>query len=310
MNNRPMEGLIAASFTPFDSNGDIDLAALPELVSHLENAGVSGLYVLGSTGEGVSLSDEERRETAEAFIGAAKGRLPVVVQVGHGSLRSACELARHAVDAGADAVSAVAPSYFKIRSLHGLIGCLREITDAAGEAPFYYYHIPHVTGIDLDMPELMRLTERELPTMRGIKFSSPDLSAFQGCLQRAGDREVFFGVDEMLLGALATGARAAVGSTYNFATPLYLAIIDAFNANNITRARRLQSLSGEMVRIIMTTCGQAGLKAVMPLIGIDCGPTRRPLATPTPGQIEEMRLQLDAIGFFRWSRDPDEADFS
>ena len=100
-----LEGLIAATFTPIDGSGSVNLGAVAPMVDQLIAEGVTGLYVCGSTGEGLSLTGAERREVAAAFIEAADGRVPVVVQVGHNSLAEAAQLADHARQAGADVIS-------------------------------------------------------------------------------------------------------------------------------------------------------------------------------------------------------------
>ena len=91
-----MSGLVAAVVTPMDDRGDLNLGIVPQIVDHLESNGITGIYIAGSTGEGMSLTDEERRAVAEVYVGAAKGRLKTFVQVGHNSLRASAELAGHA----------------------------------------------------------------------------------------------------------------------------------------------------------------------------------------------------------------------
>ena len=106
----------------------------------------------------------------------------------------------------------------------------------------------------------------------------------------------------MLLGSLVFGVRGAVGSTYNFAAPLYHRIITAFDTGNLPEARRLQHLAAQMVRVIIGAGGRGGLKAAMALIGVDCGHNRLPTQTCTPAQRSRMRKDLSALGFFDWSR--------
>ena len=95
-----LTGLIAATYTPFREDGSVNLDLIPTMIDYMIESGVSGFYVCGSTGEGESMSVEERKQVAQASVSATKGRLPVVVQVGHNSVESACELARHAADSG------------------------------------------------------------------------------------------------------------------------------------------------------------------------------------------------------------------
>ena len=112
-----LEGLIAATFTPMNSDGSLALSRVAPMVDRLISDGVSGLYVCGSTGEGPSLSTQERFEVAASFVSASRGRVPVVVQVGHNSLAEAATLAAHAERIGAQAISATPPSYFPLTKL-------------------------------------------------------------------------------------------------------------------------------------------------------------------------------------------------
>lgn len=302
MQFRP-NGLIPAAFTPLKADGSLHLERIPALVDHLERDGVSGIYVLGSTGEGISLSSRERRKVAETYVQAAKERLPVIVQVGHNSLTEARQLAEHAQRIGADAISAVLPSYFKPESLEKVVECLEVITAGAPELPFYYYHIPMMTGIELDVVDLLRIGSERLPTLTGVKFSDHSLHEFQKGRQfQDGAFNFLFGADEMLLSSLVVGGQGAVGSTYNFAAPLYWRVIEAFKQGDLKQARHFQGLAVKMVDCIMRRCGRAGLKAMMALVGVDCGPHRLPQRTAPPEAVAEMERELEDMGFFEWGR--------
>jgi len=297
-----LSGLVAATFTPFRADGALDLDRIPSVIDHVIKQGAAGLYVCGSTGEGPLLTTAEREAVAAATVKAARGRVPVVIQVGHNSLADARALAAHAQQIGADAISATPPGYFKPDSVDNFIDCLIDITAGAPQLPFYLYHIPVISGVKFDMLEFLRAAEQRLPSLRGVKFSDPNLHEMLACIEYGGGRyEILFGVDEMLLGGLAFGARGAVGSTYNFAAPLYLKVIAALDRGDLTEARRLQSLAAEMIRIILGNGGRGGLKAAMALVGADCGYNRLPTRTCTPAQRERMREQLQAIGFFEWT---------
>ena len=167
-----LSGLIAATFTPMRPDGSLNLAMAKPIVDHLIRSGVSGLYVCGSTGEGPLLTTEERKDTAAAYVEAAAGRLPVVVQVGHSSVVEARDLAVHAQQIGADATSAVAPYYFKPNSVAVLVDCLAEIAGGAPKLPFYYYHIPELSGVNANTVELLRHAPTKMPNFAGIKSLS------------------------------------------------------------------------------------------------------------------------------------------
>ena len=135
-----LSGLIAATFTPMANDGSLKLDVVPTMVNQLLNEGVSGLYVCGGTGEGVSLTNVERQQTAEAFVNAANGRIPVILHVGQDSPFAAQRLAKHAAEIGADGISAITPTYFKPGSPSTLVDSLKIITDGAPDLPFIYYH--------------------------------------------------------------------------------------------------------------------------------------------------------------------------
>lgn len=300
-NHPPIQGLIAATFTPLKPDGKLNLAAVEPVVEHLLSTGVEGLYVCGSTGEGPSLSSEERKRVAEAYVEAAAGRVPVIVQVGHNSLAEASDLARHAQASGADAISAVPPSYFKPASLDVLVACLQEVTDAAPDLPFFYYHIPQLSDVVVDVPELLERAREALPTLAGVKYSSMNVYELQACLEAAEGRyRLLFGVDEMLLSGLVAGAHGAVGSTYNFATPLYRKVTEALARGDLDEARKQQGRAVRLVRTISRYPAAPALKTVMSFIGLDCGPTRLPLTPLSGTAVSALRQELEALGFFRW----------
>lgn len=299
---KQISGLLAAPFNPAHSDGTIDTGKIPAMVNLLANNGITGIFICGSTGEGPSLSSSERKELAEAFVDASKNKLSVFVHVGHNSLTEARELAAHAQAIGADYVSATPPAYFKVESVDMLVDSLKMIASGAPDLPLYYYHIPSLTGVSLDMVEFLERAGRELPTFAGIKYTASYLYEFQACLNYSGKKyDVFYGSDEMLLGALATGARGFIGSTYNFIAPLYHELIAAFYAGGFDRAQELQMKSVEIVKIIDKYGGLRAQKAMMKLVGLDCGPVRLPLRQMDERELKEMEGDLRKTGFFDWA---------
>ena len=299
-----IEGLIAATFSPMNQDGSLDLSQVPGIVEHLIGDGIAGLYVCGSTGEGPLMSGTERRQVAEAYISATAGRIPVIVQIGHDSLAEARELAQHARDCGADAISAIAPRYFGCDSVDTLVACLREATRSVPDMPFYYYHIPALSGINFDMVQLLQEAVKQLPGFVGIKYSALSVHEYQECLDWAGDQyTILFGCDEMLLSSLAVGGYGAVGSTFNFAAPLYNGIIDAFRRSDIKAAQDLQLKTVKMIHMLYDRYrGQPGFKAIMELLGHHCGPNRLPVLSLSTAEKLQLRIDLEEIGFFTWGR--------
>lgn len=299
MNKTKIEGMVAAAFTPMDKSGEVDLTKIPGLVNHLIEHGVQGIYVCGTTGEGPSLTGTERKAVVEAFVNATQKRVPILVHVGHNSVREARELAVHARAIGADYISSVAPSYFKIDSVAGLVRSLAEIAAGAPELPFYYYHIPRLTGIALDMSAFLEQAGQSIPSFAGIKFTSPQLHEYQACLHAAAEKyDILYGTDEMLLGALAVGAAGYIGSTYNFLPALYRQLRESFDRGNLQKARVLQLQSIEIVRLIVKYGGLAAQKVMMKLAGVDCGNVRNPLQGLSADEVAAMERDLLSAGFF------------
>lgn len=298
----PLIGIIAATFTPFDGRGEVNLDLIPKLTEHLISNGVSGIYICGSTGEGPSLTIEERKAVTEAYLRSANGRLRTVVHIGHTCLKDARELGQHAESLGATAISAIAPYYFKAENSQTLVAFLKEVADSAPSLPFYYYHIPGLTGLAVDPVEFLVRGEEAIPNLRGMKFTDADLSKFSAC-QALSDRrfDLVFGRDEMLFPSLAAGARGAVGSTYNLAPALYGEIVRAFEGNDWENARLLQGKSIAMIQAIIRAGGEAAIKYPMKRLGLDCGPRRLPMTQLSSDQERAIDLALDELGFDHWA---------
>ena len=299
-----IQGLVAATFTPFDKNGGLNLEIVPEIVDHLAVCELSAIFINGTTGEGPSMTEDERCAAAECYTAAAKKKsLTSIIHVGHDSLPVSGNLAAHAAQIGADCIAAVPPSYFKPSSIDSLIEHLAAIAAHAPQTPFFYYHIPRLSGAQFNMLDLLKKSRAAIPTLIGIKYSCADLSDFVECTRfEKGKYNMLFGADEMLLAGLSMGADGAVGSTYNFLAPLYNRIIRDFQDGDKDSSQLHQAKAAELIRIIIETAGMPGLKAAMTIAGFDCGPHRSPLRTPSPGIIDELRNRLDSAEFFNWNR--------
>lgn len=294
-------GLVAATFTPLHQDRSLHLEAIAPMVDRLIDQRIAALYVLGSTGEGASLTFDERCAVAESFVNAASGRLPVIVQVGSESLMQARQLATHASRVGADGISAVSPVYFKPDSVETLVASMAEIAGGAPELPFYYYHIPSVTGVGVSAVEFLKLAEQRIVNLRGVKFTSQNVFEFQSCVEYAPDRlQILWGLDEMLQYGLAAGAVAAVGSTYNFAPAVYQRLLAAFAAGDMETVRREQLRSQAIVRAFLPYGPRGAQKAIMKMVGTDCGPSRLPVPTLSPSQYDALERELREMGFFEW----------
>jgi N-acetylneuraminate lyase len=289
---------VAPTFTPFDSNFELNTDVVPAYADYLRGHSIGDVFVNGTTGESASLTTAEARLMIETWCRVASSDLRVIAHVGHASVREAMELARHAQAAGVHAIAAAPPYYFRPERLADLVDSMALIAGAAPDTPFYYYHIPSMSGVLFPMAGFMELAADLIPSFAGIKFTYEDLSDYRLCLDAArSGTEVFFGRDEMLLGALATGARGAIGTTFNVMPQLYLDLTRAFDAADWVTARQLQSASCEVIEIAKCFGAIPAFKAMMAFRGIECGPCRPPLRRLDVGTIEELRQRLAGSAF-------------
>ena len=185
----------------------------------------------------------------------------------------------------------MAPSYFKPASVQDLIDFCAPIAAEADPLPFYFYDIPGMTGVRLRMSEFLYQARFRIPTLRGLKYSNDDLLELQECVRLDhGAFDVLLGSDECLLAGLCLGIRGAVGSTYNFAAPLYQRLIKAFEKHDLETARALQGQSIDLIKTLGEFGFLAASKCVMAMLGVECGPVRPPVRNLTLDQ----RLALGA----------------
>jgi N-acetylneuraminate lyase len=290
--------LIAAPFTPMKADGSLHLALVCDQAKYLVSNGVRGVFLAGTSGEGQSLTVDERMALAEAWAGdAMRPKLQVFVHVGHNCRDDAIRLARHAASVSADAIALHAPSWFKPQTLDGLIEFCVPIAGAAPTLPFYLYDIPEITGVHLRSSDFLANAKMLIPNLAGVKYTNPDLAAVQECIQmNKGAYDILWGADQALLAGIALGATGAVGSTYNFAAPLYQRILRAVEADDWQTARVEQARAVAMIRAIQKFNLLAALKFTMSLAGIDCGPVRPPVNNLSPSDQANLRSELQRIG--------------
>ncbi len=301
--NTNFNGLIAATFTPIGLDGAIQTQQIAPVVENLVVQKVEGIFVCGSTGEGLSLTTAERKEVTEAFLEASAGRLKVFVHVGHNSVKEMAELATHANEKGADAISAAVPHYYGINSEEHLARVLAEGVGHVTDIPFFYYHIPSKTGLNLDMVKFLQAGKERIPSLAGIKYTAPTLYEFQSCMEMFKEYQMCFGVDEMFLSGLTLGSRAMVGSTYNFMAPVYHQIREAFDRGDMKDAAKLQFEAVEVINLILKYQPLAAQKTIMKWIGLDSGRTRQPIESLTEQEERQLANELKKTKFYSWQRE-------
>jgi N-acetylneuraminate lyase len=291
--------LIAAPYTPFHQDGSLNVAQIPALASALVKNGVEGAFVCGTTGESASLTTAERMTVAEEWQRTAGDKLKVLVHVGHAALADARALAAHAQEVGVEAVGCMAPYFFKPASLELLVDFCAEVAAAAPRLPFYFYHIPSMTGVSFAAADFLRAAAPRIPNLAGVKFTYENLMDFAECVGLENGRfRILFGRDEILLAGLALGGRGAIGSTYNFCAPIFQRVIRAFHAGNMKTARREQAAASAIIAVFVRYGGLPAGKAIMRMNGLDCGPVRLPLGDLTPQQCDGLRSELDRLDYF------------
>ncbi|NOI65718.1 dihydrodipicolinate synthase family protein [Vibrio sp. 99-8-1] len=294
---KKLQGLIAAPHTPFDSNNKVNFSAIDQIAQLLIDQGVKGAYVCGTTGEGIHCSVEERKAVAERWVKAADGKLDLILHTGALSIVDTLDLTRHADTLDILATSAIGPCFFKPGSVEDLVDYCAQVAAAAPSKGFYYYH-SGMSGVNLDLEQFLIQGDKNIPNLFGAKFNNADLYEYQRCMRVAGGKfDIPFGVDEFLPAGLAVGAVGAVGSTYNYAAPLYLEIIEAFNAGKQDEVARLMDKVIAIIRVLVEYGGVAAGKVAMQLHGIDAGDPRTPIKSLSAAQKADVLAKLRDADF-------------
>ncbi len=295
-----LRGLVAAPFTPMHDNGDVNITQIKPYYQMLKRNGVIGAFICGSTGEGVSLTVEEKKSIAKEWVTCAEDNpdFKIILLLSGNSIRENKNLAIYAAEIGVDAVSFAAPSYFKPGSIQMLADCCAELAAAVPSLPFYYYHIPVLTGVHFQMIDLLKAVDGRIENFAGIKYTHEDFMDYLSCLRyKNGAYDMLWGRDENMLSAWVLGAKGAVGSTYNYAAPLYHQLIKAYEENNLEEARKWQQQSIDMIRLLSKYGGISVGKAFMKSIGLDCGKFRMPIGNMTDTNFELFKNDLEQIRF-------------
>jgi len=238
--NPTLSGIIPPVVTPLCGRDALDVAGLERLVEHVVGGGVSGLFILGTTGEGPSLSYHLRRELIQRVCSQVNRRVPVLVGITDTAFVESVNLARHAAEVGADAVVAAPPYYLPEAQPE-----LREYLDhllAELPVPLYLYNMPALTKVNVEAETLRWALDQ--PRILGLKDSSGDPEYFRSAarlLRQRPDWSLFIGPEEKLLVALQTGGHGGVSGGANLFPELYVGLHRAFQAGNLVRAGELQA---------------------------------------------------------------------
>jgi dihydrodipicolinate synthase/N-acetylneuraminate lyase len=240
MMTQPLTGIVPPMVTPMRGRDDLDVPGLERLVERILAGGVSGLFVLGTTGEGPSLGYRLRRELVERVCRQVRQRVPVLIGITDTAFVEALDLARFAADAGASALVA-APPYYLPGGQPELVEYLEHLVPEL-PLPLFLYNMPALTKVSFEMETIRRAIGE--PRIVGLKDSSGDLAYFRGALELSKDRadwSVFVGPEQLLMEATLAGGHGGVPGGANLFPALYVTLYRACRAGDEPRARELHA---------------------------------------------------------------------
>jgi 4-hydroxy-tetrahydrodipicolinate synthase len=282
-------GLMPAMVTPFDNRGEVDLDATEAVIERFIEAGVSGISPLGSTGEAIHLTFDERKLFAEEVVRIVGGRVPRVVGVGKSGTRETVELARHAEGAGADAVLVVSPSYWKV----GEEALFRHFATVAGSVgiPVFIYNLPMLTGVDLS-PSLIAGIAAECSNVSGLKDTVTEYFHTVGVLREV-KRErpeftILSGWEDLILPTLLAGADGSICAFANVAPELFVDLVRSARDGDLESAAELHRRVLSLVTLgAYSDPPISAIKLAMNKLGVAISPSVRGPALPVPEEAYE-----------------------
>ncbi|MBE7529175.1 MAG: dihydrodipicolinate synthase family protein [Chloroflexi bacterium] len=293
LKNKLSGGVTPAMATPVLADGyTVNTAVIPQLADFLIQAGVRGLFVGGTTGEGVLLAETERMRLHEAALAAADGRVPVILHIGTNRLDTAVTLARHAAELGADAIAVVTP-YFYGMDDDGLAAYYETLAASVPELPLLLYDIPQMATNGIS-PELFARLGNSIPSLAGIKTSRGDAQIIRRHIVAAPERAmVLVGNEAIALGSLAMGAHGLISGLSTAVPEPFVALTAAFAAGNLTEAQRQHRLINRLLPCLPAGARIGGIKQILTERGLDVGTAVPPRAMPDkpiwPVMVEIMR---------------------
>jgi 4-hydroxy-tetrahydrodipicolinate synthase len=288
------EGIIVPIVTPFKADGALDQVALRRQVRRLIQAGVSGLFTVGTSGEFWSLQAKERDEILEIVLDEADGSLPVYAGTGAISTHKSIEQARRAEMLGADAAVVITPFYVSL-SQGELYAHYAAIADSINIPVFPYNNPKRTGGLSLATDTVVALAAAGC--IAGIKESSGNLALTAQFINATPDDfAVFQGSDDLILPSLMLGAVGGIAATGNVAPDMVVELYKVFQAGDWDRARYLQKNLAELRRATGLGTYPAAIKAAMTMVGESAGPPRSPVSVLTGSELDVVRKVVTNLG--------------
>jgi 4-hydroxy-tetrahydrodipicolinate synthase len=289
-----IEGIIPAVVTPFDRDANLDLGALKVIIERLLEAGVHGIFVVGSTGEFWALSRQEKRSIFETAVETVAGRVPVYAGTCANCTAETVLLSKEAESAGCDFVSVLTPSFIK-PSDDELYLHYKAVVEAI-KIPIILYSNPARTNILLSTRLVQRLAQ-DFERMAGVKDSSGDLTQTAEYIDNTPERFcAIAGRDTLIFATLMMGGRAAIAATSNIVPEIVVGIYENFRQGNLVEARNLQSQLAPLRLAFALGSFPSVIKEAAELRGLPAGPCRRPIGPLTPENREKLKDILQKMG--------------
>ncbi len=287
-------GVSPAMATPLDSDGySVNLDAVPPLVEFLISRGVKGLFVGGTTGEGILLDDDERMQLHEVAVEAVDGRIPVLLHIGANRTDTAVALTRQAAAVGADAIAAVTPTFYGMHD-DALATYYHAISEEAPELPLLLYDIPHmaVNGIS---PALLKRLSQELPNLAGIKTSQSNAQMIRELLHAAPEKLIVLaGNERIALGSLAMGADGLISGLSTAVPEPFVALTTAFAQQNRAEAVHQHRIINQLLDLLPAGARIGAIKQILSERGINAGKAIPPRPMPTAPLWSRMEAILQS----------------
>ncbi len=290
LSTKRLSGVLTAILTPFDVNGDLALEHFPALLGFQRNAGIDGVIVCGTNGEGTSLSVSERKLALEAVM-AHRGDLAVVAGTGAVSITDAIELTRHAANVGADAVLVLPPFFYKNPSAQGLADYFKAVLDAA-PIPNLLYNIPQHSAVEVT-DEVLTLLHGH-PNLAGLKDSSGEWASALHYIETYPDLQIFAGSDKLASRSFAQGANSISGGA-NMFPEVVTAIRDAAR-QGLEQAQAAQARADAAFAITTRYPFISTSKSVIAQRGLPRLGVRPPLVPLSHAQEQSLIAELTSAG--------------
>ncbi|MBD2847430.1 dihydrodipicolinate synthase family protein [Paenibacillus sp. IB182496] len=285
-----LHGVTTAMVTPFTKEGDIDFQAVEQLTNFLVSKGVQALFPLGTTGEMLRLSIEERKAVAETVVRAAAGRVTVYIHAGATTTKDTIALARHAHAVGADGIGVVTPIFSVVNDREMEQFYVEVASSVPAEFPVYLYNIPQCSANDLSV-EVVQRVATQCRNVVGLKYSYPDFTR-TGAYLALNDFSVVQGADHLFVPALAMGCSGTVSGVSSVFPEPFVEVYRHMQSGDLDEARRWQHIATRYCNILQNGRNMAYFKAALNWRGLTGGSVRSPQLDLAQADVELLHQSL------------------